>query len=188
MTTTEKFLHDVNFDEPTVFIFRGLPGSGKTTLAEKVWAKYLNISGRLDPYMVLFGGYKTAVVCSADNYYHLNSSDGSYQFDKNKTSEAHNYCLRTFIGRISSGRNEPILVANTNTAIREFAHYVKIAKAYGFRVVVVSLDIDTDTSYNRNIHSVPLETIELMQDRYLDAKIDAYAKTEKITHRFLNAR
>lgn len=53
-----------------MFINRGLPGSGKSTLSNKI----KNI-------------YEKTVICSGDDYF--TSSSGEYKFDASKLSEAH---------------------------------------------------------------------------------------------------
>jgi uridine kinase len=53
-----------------MFINRGLPGSGKSTLSKRI--KYI---------------YETTVICSADDYF-MDSND-NYNFDINKRPQAH---------------------------------------------------------------------------------------------------
>ncbi len=57
-----------------MFLMRGLPGSGKSTL--------VNILKRLYS--------KSVVVCSADNYFL--DSQGVYNFNRDKIGEAHRVC------------------------------------------------------------------------------------------------
>lgn len=59
-----------------MFILRGLPGSGKSTVADAILQQYT----------------KHAVVCSAD-YYRYNK-EGEYVWDRNTLQDTHNKCQR----------------------------------------------------------------------------------------------
>ena len=59
-----------------MFILRGLPGSGKSTVADAILQAHGN----------------RAVVCSAD-YYRYNE-DGEYVWHQDKLQETHNKCQR----------------------------------------------------------------------------------------------
>jgi ABC-type dipeptide/oligopeptide/nickel transport system ATPase component len=76
---THSFLNDeltINFIKKSkiMFILRGLPGSGKSTLTKAILNKY-----------------PASVVCSADLYF-TNKQTGEYKHDINKLKDAHLTC------------------------------------------------------------------------------------------------
>lgn len=130
----------------TVLIMRGLPGAGKST-----WARR---------------NHPEALVCSADSFFL--DEDGTYRFDGERISEAHSWCLRNFAEIMSSmdgdGHDPSAVVIVDNTAVRawEISPYYNLASAYGHEVKVVQLSCDVQTAHERNIHGVPLDRIEKM--------------------------
>lgn len=125
-----------------LYIVRGLPGSGKSTLGATLAA------GRC---------------YSADDFFV--GEDGVYRFDPTKLSEAHSACQENVARALGAG--EVVAVANTFCERWELMPYFKIAK--GARLVVISL---YDQGYNdvelarRNSHGVPAEAIRKMRQRY----------------------
>jgi tRNA uridine 5-carbamoylmethylation protein Kti12 len=121
----------------TVYIIRGLPGSGKTTLASE------------------FGG----IICEADQYFI--DKNGAYKFDATKLAEAHNFCKNRFIEAITQGYNR-ITVSNTSSRRWEIDYYINTAKIYEYQIVEITLT----GPIHDNIHKVPEETIQAMKDRW----------------------
>jgi predicted kinase len=148
-------MNDIAIDttEPTVIILRGLPGSGKSTLVQSLVKDV----------------YHSWAVCSADFFWI--QKDGSYKFDANLVPENHHQCLRQFIQYMHNNSVYVIFVDNTNTAYDEFSHYIKIAEAYGYKVVVITLNVSVETSLARNTHNVPKKTIENMFLRFASCNI-----------------
>ncbi|MCK4671259.1 MAG: ATP-binding protein [Candidatus Aegiribacteria sp.] len=131
-----------------VFIMRGLPGAGKTT-----WIR---------------NNLPDAFICSADNYFL--DKEGNYKFDNLLISEAHESCLKCFAEILTShedeAEKESLVIVVDNTAIRawEISPYYNLAKAYGHDVKVVHIKCDSDLAHSRNIHEVPLERVEKMDE------------------------
>lgn len=126
-----------------VWIYSGLPGSGKTTLIAR--------------------RHGTAPVCRTDD--HFTKPDGSYVYIPSQIGIAHAECLRKFIdncrqewaaGEIAI---DDLIVDNTNTTYAEIAPYAAIALAYGHELQIVTVECDPVKAYRRNKHLVPLETI-----------------------------
>jgi 2',3'-cyclic-nucleotide 3'-phosphodiesterase len=163
----QKVVEDLDCSTPTVFIMRGLPGSGKSTAAKKIQDDYNKASF-----------YCTIV--SADNYW-INR-EGEYVFDATQVPKNHHWCLRNFICDLQSTMPDGIVVDNTNLAPNEFLHYAKIAQAYGYKVVVLTFPCYIDDSVKRNTHNVPKSTIISMFNRMDHSKdaVERLIKTEKI--------
>ena len=64
-------------DGYNLYVMRGLPGSGKTTLAQSMVKSYTEAG-------------KKGVICSADDFFVDNR--GKYNFDMTRLSEAHEHC------------------------------------------------------------------------------------------------
>lgn len=123
--------------EKTLIILRGIPGCGKTTLAET-----------LSPY-----------ICCADDYF--TDEEGNYNWNVNDIGKAHDYSRKLCKGYMIAGKDK-IVVANTNTSEKEMRPYTNLAKTYGYTVfylVVENRHGGTDT------HGVPEETKEKMENR-----------------------
>lgn len=166
--TTEEFLKTVNpqEDTQTVYIMRGLPGSGKSTLAKKIYEKWF-VYGRTP-----------CCIASADNFW-INSN-GEYKFNAKLVPENHYWCLRKFIYNITATAG-CIVLDNTNTSLKEFEHYVKIAQAYFYKVVIVTLSCDVPVSLARNTHNVPEETIKRMASRlYNKQEVENFVNFNKL--------
>jgi len=135
-------------------IMSGPSGSGKSTWINKqAWA--LN-----------------AHVYSADYFFGMGAD---YKFDATKLSEAHGWCLRGFIdacqGFMSGDRdNHVVVVDNTNTTIEEIAPYYSIAKAYGYDIELVTMQVPPHIAAGRNLHGVPVGACKAMHER-INARI-----------------
>lgn len=166
--TKQEFLTQLDFSKPTVYILRGIPGCGKSTIINDVGNKT----------------YRSWGSCSADHFWI--QKDGSYKFDGKLVPQNHFSCLRIFIHRLTQDPLHTVLLDNTNTTIKEFSHYVKIAKAYNYKVVLVTLNVSVETSKARNVHQVPEKTIQGMYDRLNNTdnvlKVNAFCREYKIEH------
>lgn len=125
----------------TLYLIRGVPGSGKSTFAQK-----LRNSGIVD------------FVYEADQYFH---NWGNYQFDPARLPEAHNYCQTMCFEALKDGYN--VAVSNTSTTEKEVEIYRKIAEETDANFV--SLVVESRHN-GKNVHDVPPEKIEQMKQRF----------------------
>ena len=121
-----------------LIIVRGLPGSGKSTFAE------------------LLG---TKAICCADDYF---VRDGEYKWTPEKIKDAHQWCQRK-CRRFMDARVERIVIANTSTQEWEMKTYYDLAKKHGYMVHSVIVE---NRHNGQNIHNVPEEALERMQNRF----------------------
>ena len=121
-----------------VILLRGLPGSGKTTLA------------------YLFG----VVPLSADDYFY--DEEGNYNFNQRDLPKAHKWCRVRTEHQMEDGV-EKIVVANTFTQEWEFNEYYELAKRYGYRVHSIIVE---NRHGSVNVHNVPKEQLEKMRNRF----------------------
>ena len=125
----------------TLYLIRGVPGSGKSTFARK-----LKSTGLVDH------------VVEADDYFIRN---GIYNFDPTKIHNAHGYCQECAKAWLVLGHS--VAVSNTSTTEKEVAVYAKIAEGTGAQFVSIIVE---NRHGGINQHNVPPEKIEQMKRRF----------------------
>lgn len=128
-----------------LILLRGVPGSGKTTLANIILQNPANT--------------KTDVL-SADDFF-LNE-DGVYVFEPTKLKEAHNHCQVRCADRMRSGLAR-VVVANTFTQEWEMEKYFEMAERYNYRVHSIIVE---NRHGSENVHGVPEDKLKQMKDRF----------------------
>ena len=129
----------------TVYLIRGLPGTGKTTLAER-----LKVDG---------------VMVAADDYFYC--EDGVYRFDPKLLGLAHADCQLKASVVLCDGRD--VVVHNTFSQRWEMQPYIDMAILHGARLVVLDLfdgGCTDEQLVERNSHGVPLHAIARMRERW----------------------
>ncbi len=121
-----------------VLVMSGLPGSGKTTMARRLYRE-------ADPML------NRVLIVSADDHF---MRDGVYRFDPAMAGRAHQACWREFYGAVSRDV-DLVLVDNTNLTAAEIAPYVLPAEVKGYTVKVLRVGCDPATAYARQTHGVP---------------------------------
>lgn len=119
-----------------LFLLRGLPGAGKSTLAKSLSGIHLE----------------------ADQYF---MEDGEYKFDATKIKEAHQLC-QTHCER-AMGWEQKIVVSNTFTQAWEMQPYFDMAEKHGYRVYSLIVENRHD---GVNQHGVPVEKLIEMKNRF----------------------
>lgn len=122
--------------KPTLYLIRGVPGSGKTTLAKK--------TGIPDHY-------------EADMF--MEANNGYNPFKPELLKEAHAWCLQKTAEALHGGRD--VVVSNTFIKLWELQPYKDLAKSLGIKVVVTN----AIGSYD-NVHGVPKEKIQQMRNNF----------------------
>lgn len=129
-----------------VTFIRGLPGSGKTTLAKR---------------------FVNTPVVAADDYF--TDSDGVYHYDPVRLPDAHQDCQERAAKLINEGRN--VVITNTFTRERELNSYLEALDLLtdGFYYVVINLfdaGLTDEQLAARCVHGVPVERIAQMRARW----------------------
>jgi predicted kinase len=100
---------------------RGLPGSGKSTVAKAIKSVYAK------------GAKKDFVICSADEYFIV---EGSYQFDFSKLKDAHEFCKGKMKNAVQNFART-IIIDNTNIQYWEMKNYIQVANQEGYYTIIV---------------------------------------------------
>jgi len=127
----------------SLILLRGLPGSGKTSLA-----KILNEEGK---YPVL----------SIDDYF-TNTETGAYKFEFEKNHLAYKSCEERTKALMKKGLKK-IFLDNTFTLEWEMEPYFKMAAEFGYRVFVITIE---NRHGGKNIHNISNEQLKKMAEKY----------------------
>ena len=128
-----------------IILLRGLPGAGKTTLAEVIL--HSNQGTKPD-------------IISADNYF--TDDKGVYHFDASKIKEAHINCQQICADRMKLEFSK-IVIANTFTEEWEMEPYFEMAERYKYRIHTLIVENRHDS---KNIHNVPEDKLKQMKNRF----------------------
>lgn len=119
-----------------LYIIRGLPGSGKSSLGEKL---------------------APGLSFSADDWFLEN---GQYNYNKDELTEAHEYC-RANVAVSMRNHEDVIAVCNTFTRKWEMEPYFELCTKYGYTPV----EIICKGNF-KNTHNVPETVLENMRNRF----------------------
>lgn len=134
----------------TLFIMQGIPGSGKSTMAQMIADKH------------------EAIIFSTDDYWWVH--DGNqvvYAWDKDKIGEAHRWNQRRCILEMMSNDGGNIVIDNTNIKKRDAQIYFDLAAIYGYDVQVVSVQVPVEIAIARQANrpvdrQIPVDVINRM--------------------------
>ena len=152
----------------TLFIIRGTSGSGKSTLAKEMAKRTL-----------LCFNLKSYPVYEADMYF-INKN-GEYKFDSNYIGNAHKWCY----DRIEQSLKKDIkkvFVSNTSTRNEDVTTYIKLAKKYEYKYVVIVVE---NRHNGIDKHELPISSLQKME-MSLKNSIKLLADEETIENKFEN--
>lgn len=136
--------------ENTIYLLRGLPGAGKTSLANTLIDLYTS-----DLY--------SAVNNAADDYHYENGPNpGEYDFNPKAMGYAHKQCQSRTMVAMDTG-TKCVIVSNTLTTEKEIKPYLEMAEKFGYKVVSLVVE---NRHGNKSVHNVPDEALEKMSDRF----------------------
>lgn len=118
-----------------LYILRGVPGCGKTALANTF----------------------ADIVLEADQYWYVN---GEYRFDGARRGEAHKDCQRKCLEAMQKGIQK-IAIANTSSKSDEMKPYRQFAELYGYTVFIIIVENRHD---GINEHKVPEGVLKQMEE------------------------
>lgn len=128
---------------PSLFLLRGLPGAGKTTLANE-----LSENGKYP-------------VFSVDDYF-TDKNSGNYIFNFAQNYIAYQLCQEN-TRKSMSEKIEKIFIHNTFTIEWELEPYFILAAFFNYKVFVVTVE---NRHKNANLHNVSNEQLQKMAEKY----------------------
>lgn len=120
-------------------LVRGVPGSGKSTMAKAIAKETKCIHLEADMFFL--------------------STLGEYMFDPSKIKLAHEWCHQQARQALSSGQS--VVVSNTFVKRWEMQAYLRMAEEYGVQINVI-----VATGCYGNLHSVPDAVVQRMRDNW----------------------
>lgn len=127
----------------SLILLRGLPGSGKSSLA-----KLLSENGKYP-------------IFSVDDYF-MNKITNEYIFDFKNNHLAYKQC-EEFTKVAMEAKVEKIFVHNTFTIDWELEPYFKLASIFNYTIFVVTVE---NYHQNKNIHNVSDDQLQKMAKKY----------------------
>lgn len=176
-TPTKRILYLVSNGYKVMVVMRGCSGSGKSYKANNILSQcYKNAND--DEF--IFGSDK----------YFINKHTGHYKFNRFKLSSAHSWNYENALKAVQR-EVTPVIIDNTNTQIWEMEKYVKLAVNNGYWIEIIEPTSewawDEMELFKRNQHSVPMDSIMLMLNRYDHiANVDELLTTLKLKYSKIN--
>jgi len=134
-------------NKPTLYLIRGIPGSGKSTFAELMNQQAM-----------------TLINLEADDYfktYNKDTNSFDYNFDPTKLHAAHRYCQTAAKVFLRDGFN--VSVSNTSVTDWEVQTYRDIANECNAKFVSLIVENYHD---GKNIHGCPDEKVQQMKKKF----------------------
>ncbi len=153
----KKDIERVELPEKMLIIIRGLPSSGKSTLAK----------------LLLLGGGET--ICSDD---YMTTPDGEYHFSRSGFVEAHRLCQQD-CEALMQGAVSPIILHNNMGEAWEAEVYFKLATSYGYSTMVLNLydsGLNDSELCARSLHGMPQHLIQKVRQKW---DIDIYPHRQR---------
>jgi len=160
MCSASQFLRAAGYEtEAGLLLIRGLPGSGKTTMAERISDFMPGEVSRFE----------------ADMFF----TDGeSYNFDPLRIQEAHDWCIDCTFNALM--RDRKVIVSNAFTRNWEMARYSLMASLIGVPFSIIEAKGDFES-----VHGVTVEGKEAMKERWESIDPQAFVLRESVVHAFM---
>ena len=134
----------------TIFIMRGLPSVGKSTLSD-----------------VLKLVHPDSVVLSTDEFF-VDKESNKFVFDKEKLLKAHEWNFSRFKKAIED-KKPNIIVDNSNIKYFHYHHYLDYGQRHDYFVAIITIphnDVSEQQLAERSSHGVTRNTIHRMKKEF----------------------
>lgn len=120
-----------------LIVMQGIPGSGKSTMASKIFQDFLEAGG----------GKVDAMIFSTDDYWY--DENKVYRYDPAAAVQAHRWNQRRVVQAMQDDV-DLIIIDNTNIQKWQAAIYFTLADIYGYEKSVVSVQVPVEIAIARN--------------------------------------
>lgn len=129
-----------------LIIVRGLPGSGKSTIAKNVVTHVTSVGD-------------TCVHFETDMFF--TDETGEYKYDVSKIVRAHEWCQQSVFSALAAGKS--VVVSNTFVKKWEVQPYLDFCREKGITTSIV-----VASGNYKNVHNVPENVIARMKSNWED--------------------
>ncbi|CAJ1427760.1 unnamed protein product, partial [Effrenium voratum] len=166
-----------------LYLLRGAPGCGKSSVARLLLQKHLKAQGvswNASSAGAAHSPICRAFICSTDDYFTIVDSDGGaeYEFQAKRLRELHERNKERCGDAMRLSRT-PLFVDNTNMALWEMSAYVALAEQHGYDVMIIGPeqlgDVGLPVLLQRCQDSVRTSGKEIGQD-VLERMLSRYEK------------
>lgn len=133
----EKIKEKESLGKPVLILIQGIPGAGKTTLAERL-CKNLKIR-----------------YYEADQWF---ARSGTYKFEQENLSIAHRWCYGKVKGNLL--HKQTCICSNTLTASYFLEKYIDLASRCDANYFLIKLCTE-----HKSIHNPPAEVVQIMREQ-----------------------
>ena len=144
-----------------LILIRGLPGSGKSTMARKMVNSIVPVADfhfEADMWLCLHSAY------DGNEFIGFEPRSCDYRWTPMRAKAAHKACIEATTRTLRGGFS--VVVSNTFTQAWEIQPYLDAAREFG-----ASVEIITATGNYGSIHNVPKEAIAAMQARFEEVTV-----------------
>lgn len=124
-----------------LYIIRGVPGAGKTTLAKQIARSH----------------FEACFFYAADDWFDIHNGG---IFDASRLGEAHSWCLNSVKAGLQ--KNRPVFVHNTFTTEKELKPYIDFCNENNIPFTCIVVE---NRHGNKSVHNVPEEKVNQMRER-----------------------
>lgn len=132
-----------------LIVIRGIPSSGKSTLAKKLAEE------------------NNGLIFSTDNFF---MKDGKYNFSFVVLDKAHQW-NKSCVDKAMWDGEKYLIIDNTNTTWDEIYPYVRRGIDFNYQISIIEPDnperFDVKKAFERNTHGVPMATLQKMVSRWV---------------------
>ena len=132
----------LSFPKRTLILMQGVPGSGKSTVAESILR---DLRSMYDPE----DGLRLFQKISTDDYWY-EKGGGVYAFDHGLLGLAHFWNQERCQAAMAEDNAWVIIVDNTNRTCESVKPYVELAKTFGYTIQTIRVDPGLDVALERN--------------------------------------